>query len=321
MSQCGDICDIFRECVDKASSFLAVLNGGKRTKFQNFHAQHWMLNVNMTCCGSPMGVPNQIYTAFGSDFGLKLVRETDTREPSKVFADWLVRLQRTLSQDAIRCRGWERDHDYHLVNWENRQPVTVADIEHEFCELMILIERGPGGSRSISNNLNVQSDIHFPIKGLDIDWVEEVAQRACSAFQNIANLGLNTSSTILLSEEDDCPLELSLISTSADSNSTLVSTTTNSPSTSFVTSADNKSTINIGKRMHFAGIHVSKRRLALFDDSGSCDDDVARRPLALFDDSGSSDEDIDMQSSVPTKRFKTTGLCVSPHLHSFEHDS
>lgn len=184
--------DLFRECVTSASKFIDNLLGQTRSKYNDFHAQHWMMNVNEIVSGFPVGLPSLVHTAFGSEFGMRLIPEACRKDPTVLFHELLSLLQRDLPLTACKARGWDKTKHGKLVVHINRRDLTTLDMEHEFCELMILVEREPGGTRSFSRNPNVQSPFHMPVPGLTLPNVHKTARRAILSYVQMVKEGYLT---------------------------------------------------------------------------------------------------------------------------------
>ena len=181
--------DLFRICVDKAASFMCTLQGNKQSKFHSFHTQHWMMNVNEVIPTFPMGYPRAVYTAFGSEFGMQLSSDARGRSQEEVFREWLSILHNDISQDVALARGWRRDTKGRLCVKMNSRLLTNLDLEHEFCECMIVVEREPGGTRSFSKRPAVWSPIHMPIPGLFLPECVAIAKESLSAFRRMITSG------------------------------------------------------------------------------------------------------------------------------------
>ena len=67
------------------------------------------MNVNEVIGGFPMGVPKEVYTAFGSNYGLQQAGDARGKHTTDVFKEWLAIINRDLSDEICACRGWIRN--------------------------------------------------------------------------------------------------------------------------------------------------------------------------------------------------------------------
>jgi hypothetical protein len=184
--------DLFHCIVVSASRFLSELQNNKKSKHYDFHAQHWIMNVNEIVPGFPVGLPKKVFRAFGSIFGMKLAN--DTR--GKVLHNTLAAVNRRLPKLPAVSRGWARDKSGKLVVALQGRLVTVVEIEHEFCAVYAITERSIGGTRSFSKNPNVHTPTHMPVPGLVLPGLTRVAKAALGAYKSMVLTGYFDSNVL-----------------------------------------------------------------------------------------------------------------------------
>ena len=157
--------DTFKECIAALSDFIKSSANWNSSESIDFFSQHVLMNINEVISDFPVGEPNEVTFGFGSDFGIRVLKNSNPSKRQEYLVEWLKLMERS-SDRMLSLLGYQRDQDTNnVVVKANGRRMTTLDSEHYFCVAgYILPQRKSGGTRGFSSNPRLSRKHLYPIK-------------------------------------------------------------------------------------------------------------------------------------------------------------
>lgn len=111
------------------------------------------MNINDVISNFPVSEPNEITFGFGSDFGIRVLKNSNPSKRQEYLVEWLKLIERS-SDRMLSLLGYQQDQDTNnVVVKANGRRITTLDSEHYFCVAgYTLLQRKSGGTLGFSRN-------------------------------------------------------------------------------------------------------------------------------------------------------------------------